>query len=142
MNFTKNFTYEELIKSGTAKRLGINNTPNEAEKAELRKLCEDVLQPIRDSWGKPIIVSSGFRCKKLNEKVNGATKSQHLLGKAADIHTLSDTAKENKELFNHIRGMIERGEIVVGQLIDEYGYDWIHVSSTSKEKKNQILHLG
>ena len=59
--FTKNFSYDELIASSTAKRLGLDNTPNEDEKAKLRKLAEAILQPIRDNWRSPIIVNSAYR---------------------------------------------------------------------------------
>lgn len=139
--FTKNFSYDELIASATAKRLGLDNTPNEQEKEKLRKLAEDVLQPIRDAWRSPIIVNSGFRSEAVNKAVGGAKNSQHRLGEAADI---SIGGKErNKKLFNFINKLIQKGTIKVGQLIDEYNYSWIHVSlpRTNGKPNNQVLHL-
>lgn len=144
MKLTKNFTLEELTNSGTALRLGIDNTPNEITKSRLKKLCEKILQPIREKYGKPIIVSSGYRCAKLNSAVGGSKTSDHMYGCAVDIHTISDTVADNKMLFNLILRMINSGEIEVKQLIDEYGYNWIHVSYQDgrSAKRNQILHLG
>lgn len=140
--FSNNFTYEELIKSPTAKRLKINNTPNGQQYKQLKKLAIDILQPIRDKYGKPLVVTSGFRCEKLNKAVGGAKTSQHCKGEAADIHTVSDTIEDNKKLFNLILDMIKNGELIVGQLIDEYNYNWVHVSLPRVGKQNnQILHI-
>jgi len=139
--FTKNFSYDELIASATAKRLGLDNTPSYEEKEKLRKLAEDVLQPIRDAWRSPIVVNSGFRSEAVNKAVGGAKNSQHRLGEAADI---SIGGKErNKKLFNFINKLIQKGTIKVGQLIDEYNYSWIHVSlpRTNGKPNNQVLHL-
>ena len=140
--FSKNFNYEELVSSATAKRLKIDNTPNEEQKEKLRRLAVEILQPIRDKYGKPIIVTSGFRCTKLNSAIGGAKTSQHCKGEAADIRSVSDTRKDNIELFNLILQMLKDKEIKVGQLIDEYGYNWVHVSLPRSGKvNNQILHI-
>ena len=138
--FTKNFSYDELIASATAKRLGLDNTPNEQEKEKLRKLAEEILQPIRDAWRSPIVVNSGFRSEAVNKAVGGAKNSQHRLGEAADI---SIGGKErNKKLFNFINKLIQKGTIKVGQLIDEFGYQWVHISLPRKDKpNNMVLHL-
>lgn len=138
MKLTKNFTYEEMIASSTAKRLKIDNTPSVKELANLRKLCQEVLQPIRDKYGKTITVTSGYRCPKLNRAVGGSTTSQHVFGQAADI-TLGTPAL-NKMLFNLILDMMNKKQIRVGQLIDEYGYRWIHVS-LPYTKVNNVLHI-
>lgn len=138
--FTKNFSYDELIASSTAKRLGIDNTPSYDEKERLRQLAIDVLQPIRDSWKGVIVVNSGYRSEALNKAVGGVKTSQHCKGEAADIKV--GGKDKNKKLFNHIYKLISTGEIKVGQLIDEYNYQWIHVSLPRKDKQNnQILHI-
>lgn len=139
--FTKNFSYDELIASATAKRLGLDNTPNEQEKEKLRKLAEEILQPIRDAWKSPIIVNSAFRSEAVNKAVGGVKNSQHRLGEAADI-TIGGRDR-NRKLFNFIYKLINQGKIKVGQLIDEYNYSWIHVSLPRNNGKpnNQILHL-
>lgn len=139
--FTKNFSYDELIASSTAKRLGLDNTPTEKEKEKLRELAEYILQPIRDAWKSPIIVNSAFRSEAVNKAVGGVKNSQHRLGEAADI-TIGGRER-NRKLFNFIQKLIQKGDIYVGQLIDEYNYSWIHVSlpRTNGKPNNQILHL-
>lgn len=141
MKITKDFTLEELTKSATANRLKINNEPTEQELNSLLALCRTILQPIRDKYGKPIIISSGFRCAKLNKAVGGSKTSQHVKGEAADIHTTSDTKASNKALFEVIVEMVQKGEITVGQLINEYDYNWLHVSLPTHEHKNQIFNI-
>lgn len=138
MKLSKNFTLEEMINSPTAKRLKIDNTPNAKELANLRKLCQEILQPIRDKRGSVITVNSGFRCEKLNKQVGGTPTSQHRYGQAADITLGNPTL--NKKLFNMIYDMIKNKEIKVGQLIDEYNYRWIHVS-LPYSKVNDIKHI-
>ena len=139
MNLTKNFTLEELSNSSTAKRLGIDNIPNNEQVNNLRLLCEKVLQPIREKYGKPIIVSSGFRCEKLNKAIGGSKTSEHRYGMAADFHSVSDTLSDNKALWDLIRTM----NLNFGQLIYEYGSDsgpdWIHISYNDKNNRKQIL---
>lgn len=141
MKLSKNFTLEELTASLTADNRGIDNTPNYTQFNEIKNLCEQVLQPIRDKYGRPIIVTSGYRCSKLNKVVGGSKTSQHLLGQAADIKCTRTT---KAYLFNLIKQMIANGELKVGQLIWEYGTEeepnWIHVSLPYK-KVNQILYL-
>lgn len=141
MNLTKNFTLEELTYSSTAKKYGIDNTPNNSELNSLRELCEAILQPIRNKYGKSIVVSSGYRNLRLNKLVKGSPTSQHVKGEAADIHTVSDTKSDNKKLFDLIKDMVLKGEIYVGQLINEYDYNWIHISLPNNKHKNQILSI-
>lgn len=141
MNLSKDFTLEELISSNTARARKIDNTPNQVTHIKLHRLANEILQPIRDSWGKPIKVTSGYRCPKLNAAIKGAKTSQHMNGEAADIKAIGST---NRELFNHIKKMIENGEIKVGQLIWEKGNktepQWVHVSLPYR-KINNILYL-
>lgn len=136
-----NFTVNELCKSATALRKGINNTPSKSVEANLNKLINNVLQPIRDVYGKPIIVDSGYRCPRLNDLVKGSKTSQHLIGEAADIRSTSDSIKDNKELFDVIKTLIKEKKIEVGQLINEYNYNWVHVSLPNKKHKNEILAI-
>lgn len=145
MNLSKNFTLDEMLFSITATNLKIDNTPGKAELENLKKLCTEVLQPIRDKWGKPIKVTSGYRCLKLNTKVGGSKTSDHLVGAAADIKVKSGT---NKKLWDLIMKMINSGEITCRQLIWEYGTkqnpNWIHISVNNPQhgyKKNQIIYL-
>lgn len=132
MNLTKNFTLKELTVTSSK----LSNTPNAEEICRLRVLCEKVLQPTRDAYGKAIKVNSGFRSDLVNKEVGGVSTSQHRLGEAADITAGSKT--ENKKLFDIIKAS---GEF--DQLIIEYDYSWIHVSYTTKRKlRKQILKIG
>ena len=132
----KFFTLNELIKSDAAKRSKINNTPNKQEENNLIALVENILDPLREAYGKPIIVTSGFRCERLNKLVNGSKTSQHRTGQAADIRTVEDTVEENKKLFD----LAQELNLPFDQLIDEYNYDWVHVSYSPRNRK-QILHI-
>jgi len=85
MNLSANFTLKELTKSDAATRLGLDNTPGEAEIESLRLLCEKVLQPVRDHFGKSVTVNSGYRSPESNAAVGGSKTSDHCKGQAADI---------------------------------------------------------
>jgi len=85
MNLSANFNLKEMTKSDTATRLGLDNTPGEVEIENLRLLCEKVLQPVRDHFGKSVTVNSGFRSPESNAAVNGSKTSDHCKGQAADI---------------------------------------------------------
>ena len=132
----KYFTINELIKSTTAQNKGIKNIPSKEEENNLVALVENVLDPLREAYGKPIIVTSGFRCKALNKAVGGASNSQHLTGEAADIRTQSDTKEDNKKLFD----LIQKLNLPFDQLINEYDFNWIHVSYSDRNRK-QILTI-
>lgn len=97
--------------------------------ANLKLLAETVLEPLREAFGHPIIVNSGFRCAAVNKAVGGVRTSQHMLGQAADIRTLSNTPEDNKALFETAASLVRSGKINVGQLIDEYSYSWVHIST-------------
>lgn len=133
----KYFTLEELTKSATARRKGIPNLPNGEQKENLNALVDNVLDPLRELWGEPIIVTSGFRCAKLNRAVGGVAKSQHMKGQAADIRTVENTTMANKRLFD----VAMKSGLPFDQLIDEYGYNWIHISFNTKGNRKQVLHL-
>ena len=130
------FALKEFVKSNTAVRLGIDNNPSEDVKKNIELLVEKILDPLREKFGKPIIVTSGYRCKELNKAVGGAAKSQHMSGEAADIRSVEDSKSANKELFNLI---IKLG-LPFDQLINEHDYDWVHVSY-GKRNRRMILKM-
>lgn len=132
------FTIEELSKSDTAKRCGIDNTPNMAIRTNLTALIENVLDPLRKIWGMPIIVTSGYRCEKLNKVVRGATNSQHVKGQAADIRTVSDSRQDNAKLLKCLlRSGIEFDQ-VINEFPDAQGRpDWIHISWAGKGRNRK-----
>lgn len=128
------FTINELIKSTTAKQKGIKNIPSKEEEQNIIALINNILDPLRKAYGKPIIVTSGYRCKALNKAIGGAKTSQHQYGYAADIRSVSDSKEENKKIFELAKSL------PFDQLIDEHNYDWIHISYSPKNRR-QILHL-
>lgn len=123
MNLTENFTLQEFVRSDTARRLGIDNTPNEVEIRNLRNLCENVLQPLRDTCGKPIAINSGYRGFALNRAVGGTSTSQHLTGEAADLR-----CRDAQEAIVLASLIISHG--IYDQLILEHSATsvWLHVS--------------
>lgn len=130
----KYFTIKELSNSSTAVQKKIDNTPNSEVVNNLEKLVEYILDPLRERYGKPIHVNSGYRCPALNKAVNGSKTSHHMTGLAADI-TAGSVAK-NKILFN----LAQELDLPFDQLIDEKNFKWVHISYSDKPRK-QILHL-
>lgn len=127
----KYFTIQELTKSTTAIRKGIDNQPTEEAEKNLKALVENILDPLREAWGRPIIVSSAYRCEALNKSVGGSKTSQHMTGEAADIRTMTDTKEDNERLYNLIKDL----NLPVDQCINEYDFDWIHVSYSKKNRR-------
>jgi hypothetical protein len=120
------FSIEEMYASDTAKRLGIDNKPSTQKMINLVYLCAYVLEPLRVAMGKPIKISSGYRCEKLNKAVGGVYNSQHLKGQAADL-CIDGDLKKGKRWFNYIKD-----HLPFDQLIWEHnpktGSYWVHVS--------------
>ena len=139
MILTKNFSLEEMYRSDTARRCGIDNKPQTEEVVEnLRALCLEVLQPLRDHLGKPVVVSSGYRCKDLNKKVGGVENSQHLKGEAADIKV-----RDREELIDVMRYIMD--ETNFDQLIREKSgsTEWVHVShKRNGNNRRMVLRLA
>lgn len=128
------FTFKEMIQSDTAKVRNIDNTPDWDSINNLRQLVECVLEPIRELYGAPITVNSGYRSKALNQAVNGVSTSHHLNGYAADI-TVGSISK-NKVLFD----LIINSNLKWTQAILEEGGKWIHISYIADNLKNQIIY--
>lgn len=125
----KYFTIEELCKT----KINYPNIPSEIEKNNLKYLTENVLDLVREKYGKPIHVDSGFRCEYVNNHVGGKSNSQHLHGQAADLNAGS---KENKKIYDIIKSIGK-----YDQLINEYDFSWVHVSyiNTGKNRKMEVV---
>ena len=147
MQLSKNLSLAEVTRSETAKRKGISNMPTPEHLENFKKLAENVFQPIREHFGVPIHISSGYRSAALNKAIGGAGKtvngvyipsSQHCTGEAIDID-MDGTSVTNAQIFNYIKDNLN-----FDQMIWEFGTDtnpdWVHVSyeSTGKQRK-QIL---
>jgi uncharacterized protein YcbK (DUF882 family) len=133
----KYFSMRELTHSATAVRKGIDNTPTAEVKANLTALVANVLDPLREAYGKPIVINSGYRSPRLNKLVGGVARSQHTKGQAADIRGTSATVAENKKLFN----LILKLGLPFDQLINEHGYSWVHVSFKESGNRREVLHI-
>ena len=131
----KYFTLGELCKSDTAIAKRIENTPDYTTIERINALMDECLDKVRDMWGKPIGVNSGYRSPELNRAVGGAKNSQHIKGEAADI--TAGGRENNRKLFD----MICESGIEFDQLIDESNYKWLHISYCKDYNRKQILHL-
>lgn len=129
------FSFAEFERSETAARLGIDNAVPAALRGNVEVLVDRVLDPLREAWGKPIVVTSGYRCPALNKAVGGSGTSHHMRGMAADIST--GDRVENRKLFQKI---IDLG-LPFTQLIDEKGFQWVHVSLDPGNVKREVLKL-
>ena len=138
MQLSKNLALVEVTRSETAKRRGISNMPTPEHIENFKLLAEKVFQPIREHFGVPIHISSGYRSKALNTAIGGSLTSQHCSGEAIDID-MDATSITNKQIFDYIKDNLN-----FDQMIWEFGTDtnpdWVHVSyeSTGKQRK-QIL---
>ncbi|MBR5002379.1 MAG: peptidase M15 [Bacteroidaceae bacterium] len=130
----KYFSIKELCRSATANELGIDNTPTDRAVENMTRLIKVVLDPLREAYGQPITVNSGYRSPALNKAVGGVKSSQHLTGEAADITVGSKEG--NKWLFEYIKN-----NLPYDQLIDEYDYSWVHVSLDADMcNRGEIIH--
>ena len=125
MRLSKNLTLAEVTKSATAKRKGISNEPTIEHLENLRALAENIFQPLRDYFGVPIAVSSGYRSAELNRIIGGSSTSQHCKGEALDFDVYGKVT--NAEVFGYLREHTD-----FDQLIWEFGDaddpDWVHCS--------------
>jgi len=138
MKLSEHLELAEVIRSESAKRRGISNMPTEQHIANLKKLAENVFEPIRANFRQPIRISSGYRSQSLNAAIGGATNSQHSTGEAIDID-MEGTKITNKEIFNFIKEKLN-----FDQLIYEFGNntepDWVHVSfKANGQQRKQVL---
>lgn len=138
----KYFSIDELVYSTTAERHGIDNTPDADVVNNLCCLIDSILNPLRELYGRPIIVTSGYRCPKLNKLVGGVKYSAHLDGRAADIRSCYHFRGENKQLGNILLAHINDWPIdqVIFEKCDATGGpSWIHVAF-SRSPRRQVIY--
>ena len=137
MKLSENFSLQELTKSQTATRKGIDNTPSEEHQENLKSLCANVLQPVREHFGRVVTVSSGYRSPELCTAIGSKTTSQHAKGEAADFEIFGVS---NKELSDWIHYNTQ-----YDQLILEYWNEsdpnsgWVHCSFSEGKNRKQYL---
>jgi hypothetical protein len=138
MQLSTNLSLAEVTRSETAKRRGISNMPTAEHIENFKKLAANIFQPIREHFGKPIIISSGYRSAELNKAIGGSLSSQHSSGEAIDID-MDGTDITNAQIFNYIKD-----NLTFDQMIWEFGTDanpdWVHVSfAANRSQRKQIL---
>ena len=138
MKLTENFSLNELTKSQTAERKGIDNTPSTEHQENLKSLCEMILQPIRDHFGQVVSVSSGYRSPELCVAIGSSTQSQHAKGQASDFEIFGVS---NKELADYINENLDYDQLILeywkGE--DEPNSGWVHCSYTNGNNRKQYL---
>ena len=129
MKLSKNFSLKEMTTSQTAERKGINNNPNDDQITALQKLCENILQPVRDHYATAVTVSSGFRSGELCVAIGSSTNSQHAKGQAADFEIFGTP---NAELAKWIMDNLDYDQLILEyHNPDEPNSGWIHCSYKS-----------
>jgi len=138
MKLTENFSLNELTKSQTAERKGIDNTPSTEHQENLKSLCEMILQPIRDHFGQVVSVSSGYRSQELCVAIGSSTQSQHAKGQASDFEIFGIS---NKELADWINENLDYDQLILeywkGE--DEPNSGWVHCSFNTQGNRKQYL---
>ena len=137
-NISKHVSYKEGVRSNTALRLGIENTPRAEQLEKMSVVANEVFEPLREWVGGPIKINSFFRCYKLNRAIGGSKTSQHMSGQAMDI---DDTFgwKTNAEMFNYVKDNLDFDQMI-WEFGDDDNPDWVHISFVSKEEnRNRCL---
>ena len=137
MNLSRNFSLQELIKSDTAIRKGLNNNPNAGQIEKLKELCENILQPVRDHFGR-VKVTSGFRSSELCVAIGSSVNSQHARAEAADFEVMG---VDNAELADWIYKNLSFDQLILEFYTPgEPNSGWIHSSYTPEGRRASFLH--
>lgn len=137
MQISTHLSLDELTHSDTALRKGIDNTPTKEALANLLVTAQKIFEPAREHFGVPIIISSGYRCPKLNSAIGGEPTSQHTKGEALDL--VMTNGKSNKDLFLYLLNNVEFDQLIAEDNVNGQP-KWIHCSYTSaKPNRKQVL---
>jgi len=140
MQLTDNFSLDEFIRSETATRLNIDNTPDEKIISNLKNLCINLLEPLRAKLNKPIIILSGYRCSELNKHVGGVSNSKHLYGQASDIRV---EEMSNKDLVKIIQKSFKFDQLILEYMKPNDPFSgWVHVSWIGSNNRNQFITIS
>ena len=134
MKLSNHFSLAEFTKSQTAERCGIDNSPDKEHVDNLQKLCDEILQPIRDYFKKPVVISSGYRSPELSKKIGASSRSQHCRGEAADLEI---PGVSNKELADFINENLNFDQVILEfHNPDEINSGWVHVSYVGDKNRS------
>lgn len=128
----KYFSFSEFERSETASKRGIDNTIPASLKGNIEALVDNILDPLREAWGRPIIVTSGYRSPALNKAVGGVATSQHQQGQAADITAGSPV--DNARLFQ----LVQTLKLPFDQMINESDFSWLHISYSPRHRRQTL----
>ena len=151
LSLTAHFSLSEFQRSATAERLGVDNSIPEALIPNIKNLCEQVLEPLRDHIQAPVLITSGYRCRRLNKAVGGVWNSQHMMGEAADIQPMNCHLNLETRNLKQLENREERSSILrewAAWIMDNCSFDqlileesgtamWIHVSCKIDIAKNR-----
>ena len=137
MKLTTNLSLAEVTYSATALRKGIANEPTVNHLINLKAVAENIFQPCRNHFGKPLRVTSGYRSKELNKAIGGSNNSQHSKGEALDMQ--STEGYTNRDLFMFIKDHLEFDQLI-GEFPDDMGeFAWVHCSYKTEGNRNEVL---
>ena len=126
-----------MIRSSKADEFNIDNWPKDADIMDNIIFTMECLDKMREDYGQPLYITSGYRCEELNERLKGSKTSQHMKGQAADINLGS--VEKNRAFFNWL--VCNKDNIDFDQIIDEKQYQWVHYSVKKEGNRKQIIHL-
>lgn len=137
MKISDHISMKEAVRSNTAKRLGIENFPDNQALINMQTLAEKVFEPLRNNFAETIYISSFYRSPELNKAIGGSTKSQHCHGEAIDIDDVYSKAK-NSDFFDYIKYNLEFDQLI-WEFGDDNNPDWVHVSYREGSNRKRIL---
>jgi len=137
MKLSQHFSYQEFIKSQTALRKGINNEPDDTQLYNMKMICLNILEPIRTTFDRPVIITSGFRSVELCEAIGSSSKSQHAKGEAVDFEI---PGVSNKEVADWIDENLPYDQLIL-EFFDgkDPNSGWIHCSNKANDNRGQYL---
>ncbi len=141
LKISEHITYAEAIRSDTAKRLGIDNTPNEEQLKNMESVAVNVFEPLRDNFCVPIYIPSFFRSKLLNKAIAGSTNSQHMNGEAIDLDADMFGIITNKQIFDYIKDHLKFDQLIAEDVKPDGKIEWVHVSYKDTGNRNEILTM-
>ena len=137
MKLSQHFSYQEFIKSQTAARKGIKNEPDDAQLYSMKMVCMNILEPIRTTFERPVIITSGFRSPELCVAIGSSTNSQHAKGEAADFEL---PGFDNKEVAEWVRSNLNFDQLILEYYTpDDPSSGWIHCSVVEENNRKECL---
>ena len=140
MKLSENFSLEELIRSSTARRIGLDNIPNDEHLKNLQVVVDEIAQPLRDHFGKPVRINSGYRSPALNDAIGGSKKSQHSKGEALDLEI---DGVSNLEVADWITDNCDYDQVILEFYNPAEGPNsgWVHASCKANLSENRERNL-